>query len=83
LNSSFDIELFCGTEGVNNGYQLHFQFYFCVVVAGTTLLFATMGEIITQKGENKFRVEGMMYIGLQWLYSSLLQEEPILSYWQP
>ena len=41
------------------------SFIFAVVVAGTPLLFATLGEIITQKGGNlNLGVEGMMYIGV-------------------
>lgn len=40
------------------------SFIFAVIVAGTPLLFATLGEIITEKvGNMNLGVEGMMYIG--------------------
>ncbi len=41
------------------------SFIYAVIVAGTPLLLATLGEIITQKAGNlNLGVEGMMYIGV-------------------
>lgn len=45
--------------------QYLISFVYAVIVAGTPLLLATLGEIITQKAGNlNLGVEGMMYIGV-------------------